>query len=182
MSPAIEVALPEWPPPRLGELRERWAAKADWFSVRPDTYFTLGPDGLPVERPTHPEAERWDLHFSRHEADGPAEVTVYVKPAQFPRPEFEHGVGWPMRGEFTALAWKSAADLPGALRAVVDLALDAARTLGGVIGVDRLETPSEGGIGRYYEVEDDAWADAEWFEYLAARPGFDVSGWGAPAV
>ncbi len=179
MSPAIEVALPEWPPPRLDELRERWSAKADWFSVRPDTYVTLGPDGLPEERSTHPEAERWDLHFSRPEAKGPAEVTVYVGPIRQHDPEFEHGVGWAVCGSFTARAWKSAADLPGGLCAVIELALDAARTLGGVVGLDAQEKRSEVVVGRFYEVEDEGWADADLFEHLAAQPGFEVAGFPA---
>ena len=179
MSPAVEVALPEWPPRQLDELRERWAAKADRFAARPDTFITPGPDGLPSERPVHPEAERWDLHFSRPEAEGPAEVTVYVKPEEWPDPEFEQAVGWTPRGSLTVLAWKGAADLPGGLRAAIDLALDAASTFGGVVGLDAREKPAVVPAGRLYEIEDEGWADAELFGRLSSRPGFEVAGYTA---
>ena len=179
MSPAVEVSLPEWPPRQLDELRERWAAKADRFTARPDTYITPGPDGLPAERPVHPEAERWDLHFSRPEADGPAEVTVYVKPEERSDPDFERAVGWVPRGSLTALAWKSAADLPGGLRAAINLALDAASTFGGVVWLDAREKPAAVLAGRLYEVDDEAWADSELFSHLSTQPGFEVAGYPA---
>ena len=179
MSPAVEVSLPEWPPRQLHELRERWAARADRFAARPDTYITPGPDGLPAERPVHPEAERWDLHFSRPEADGPAEVTVYLKPEERFNPEFEQVVGWTPRGTLTALAWKSAADLPGGVRAAVDLALDAARALGGVVWLDAREQPTVALAGCLYVIEDEAWADAELFDLLSSQPGFEVAGYPA---
>ena len=179
MSPAVEVLLPEWPPRQLVELRERWAAKADRFTARPDTYITPWADGLADERPVHPEAERWDLHFSRPEADGPAEVTVYVKPEGHPAPEFEQAIGWAPRGSLTALAWKSAADHPGGLRAAVDLALDAARTFGGVVGLDASEQPAVASSGRLYKTEDEGWADADLFGHLSSQPGFHVAGYPA---
>lgn len=179
MSPAVEVVLPEWPPRQLDALRERWAAKADWFDARPDTYASPGADGLPEERPVHPEAERWDLHLSRPEAGGPAELTVYVRPEERPDPEFEHTVGWTPRGSLTALAWKGAADLPGGVRVAVNLALDAARTFGGVVGLDAREKPAVVLAGRLYEGDDEAWADAELFEFLASQPGFEVAGYPA---
>ena len=179
MSPAVEVLLPEWRPRQLDELRERWAAKADWFNARPDTYTTAGVDGLPVERPSHPEAERWDLHFSQPEVDGPAEVTVYVKPEGRLDPEFERAVGWVPRGSLTALVWKGAADLPGGLRAAIDLALDAASTFGGVVWLDAREKPAAVLAGCLYEVDDEAWADAELFGHLSTQPGFEVAGYPA---
>jgi hypothetical protein len=179
MSPAVEVSLPEWPPRQLDELRERWSAKADRFAARPDTYISPGLDGLPAERPVHPEAERWDLHFSRPEAEGLAEVTVYVKPKERPDPAFEQAVGWTPRGSLTALAWKSAADLPGGLRAALDLALDAASTFGGVVGLDAREKPTVALAGRLYEIQDEAWADAELFGHLSSQPWFEVAGYTA---
>ena len=177
MSPALEVALPEWSPPAIDALRERWAERVEALAVGPKATVTLGGDGLPAERVTAPEAERWDLSLG---PDQEASVVVYVEPHRQSDGEFEAAVGWPVAGTITVLAWKSAPDLPGRVRLIADLAQDAARMFGGVVALDPGEWSGPAPIGRLFTSEISDYADADLFAHVASQPGFHIAGY--PAV
>ncbi len=177
MSPALEVALPEWSPPAIDALRKRWAERVEAVAVGPNTTMTLGEDGLPDERVSDPEAERWDLSLG---PDSEASVVVYVEPRRQPDDEFETAVGWPVAGTITVLAWKSAPDLPGRIRLIADLAHDVARTFDGVVALDPGEWLGSVPVGHLFTSEISDYADADLFAHIASQHGFHIAGY--PAV
>ena len=164
MSPAFEVVLPEWSPPYLRALRERWAKEWGSLLIGPDFYVTPGTDGMPEKRLRHSEAQRWDLKPRSAQQQQWAPITIYVSPDPPLDLDFKRVVGWKPRGTLSTLAWKSAPDAATNIQTTATLAQDAALSFGGVLTLDTHMLPSLiPRVGRLYHGEDWSYVDAELF-------------------